>query len=285
MDEREARIWLKLEWKALRKAINLEGEDKLTAIRDALIFRGTNQMAFPGYVDEGNHFETYEGLASFTYTLLPSESMEEFKRRLFENLDRIYSFQSYSQSYGVIQGALYATLLYQKGIDFRNILRDKEDLGRYVMDQYNIELPEVFRDVAGSLAISYNLDEIYREEEKRLQDIRERLHKQINIFNEKPVVFFDLESPYFDFEPEDVHSLDTLGSLYSHIRVSDNWGKLTVNRHGCLISDNYKQLRITAKGLKIDKNHVYGEGWHMILNETWVIEEMDENYFVRRIAP
>lgn len=285
MDEREARIWLKLEWKALRKAINLEGEDKLTAIRDALIFRGTNQMAFPGYVDEGNHFETYEGLASFTYTLLPSESMGEFKRRLFENLDRIYLFQSYSQSYGVIQGALYATLLYQKGFDFRNILSDKEDLGRLVMEQYNIELPEVCRDVAGSLAISYNLDEIYREEEKRLQDIRERLHKQINIFNEKPVVFFDLESPYFDFEPEDVHSLDTLGTLYSHIRVSDNWGKLTVNRHGCLISDNYKQLRITAKGLKIDKNHVYGEGWHMILNETWVIEEMDENYFVRRIAP
>ena len=135
------------------------------------------------------------------------------------------------------------------------------------------------------LAISYNLDEIYREEEKRLQDIKERLHKQISIFNEKPVVFFDLESPYFDFEPEDVHSLDTLGTLYSHIRVSDNWGKLTVNRHGCLISDNYKQLRITAKGLKIDRNHVYGEGWQMILNETWVIEEMDENYFVRRIAP
>ena len=182
--------------------------------------------------------------------------------------------------YGLMQ-----YLLYQKGFEFKNILKDKEDLGRLVMEQYNIELPEVCRDVAGSLSISYNLDEIYREEEKRLEDIRERLHKQINIFNEKPVVFFDLESPYFDFEPEDVHSLDTLGTLYSHIRVSDNWGKLTVNRHGCLISDNYKQLRITAKGLKIDRNHVYGEGWHMILNETWVIEEMDQNYFVRRIAP
>jgi hypothetical protein len=35
---------LKLEWKALRKAINLEGEDKQTAIRDALIFRGTNEL-------------------------------------------------------------------------------------------------------------------------------------------------------------------------------------------------------------------------------------------------
>ncbi|NMC38009.1 MAG: hypothetical protein GYA41_06775 [Bacteroidales bacterium] len=285
MDEREARIWLKLEWKALRKAINSEGEDKLIAIRDALIFRGTNQMAFPGYVDEGNRFETYEGLASFTYTLLPSESMEAFKRRLFESLDRIYSFQSYSQSYGSILGALYATLLYQKGFDFKNILNDKEDLGLLVMKEYDIELPEVCRDVAGSLSISYNLDEIYREEEKRLQDIKERLYKQISIFNEKPVVFFDLESPYFDFEPEDVHSLDTLGTLYSHIRVSDNWGKLTVNRHGCLISDNYKQLRITAKGLKIDRNHVYGEGWQMILNETWVIEEVDQNYFVRRISP
>jgi len=285
MDEREARIWLKLEWKALRKAITSEGEDKLTAIRDALIFRGTSQISFPGYVDEGNHFETYEGLTSFTFTFLPSASMDEFKKRLFEYLDRIYSFQSYSQSYGGIHGALYATLLYQKGFDFKNLISDKTDLGKLVMELYNIELPEICRDVAGSLAISYNLDQIYREEEQRLRDIRERLCKQVNIFNQKPVAFIGLESPYFDFEPEDVHSLDTLGTLYSHIRVSDNWGKLTVNKHGCLISGNYKQLRITAKGLKADKNHIYGEGWHMILNEDWVIDEVNDNYYVHRIAP
>lgn len=285
MDEKEARIWIKLEWRALKKAITSEGKNQTLAIRDALIFRGTNQIAFPSYVEEGNRFETYEGLASFTYTLLTSQSKEDFYKRLFENLDRIYSFQSYAQSYGSIHGALYATLLYQKEYDFKKLLSGNLDLGNLVRDLYNIELPGICRDVAGSLAVSYNIDEIYREEEKRLQDIKERLHKQIDIFNEKPVVFLDLESPYFDFEPEDVHSLDTLGTLYSNIRVSDNWGKLTVNKSGCLISGSYKQLRITAKGLRKDKNHIYGEGWHIILNENWEIEELDQNYFVRKIVP
>ena len=137
---------------------------------------------------------------------------------MFENLDRIYSFQSYSQSYGFIHGALYATLLYQKGFDFKKLRPDNLDLGNLVKDLYNIELPEICRDVAGSLAISYNINDIYTEEEKRLKDIKEGLHKQISIFNEKPVVFLELESPYFDFEPEDMHSLDTLGTLYTSIR-------------------------------------------------------------------
>jgi hypothetical protein len=285
MDEKEARIWIKLEWKALRKAITSEGDDQLIAIRDALIFRGTNQKSFPRYTEEGNRFETYEGLATFTFTLFASSSKEEFEKNLFEYLDWIYSFQSYAQSYGIIHGALYATLLYQKGFDFKKCYPANLDLGMMVKDLYKIELPGICRDVAGSIAISYNIDNIYKEEEKRLQDIKERINEQISIFREKPVVYLELESPYFDFEPEDAHFLDTLGTLYTSIRISDNWGKLTVNKYGCLISDNYKNLRITAKGLKKDKNHIYGEGWHMILNENWEIGEFDQNYLVRKIVP
>ncbi len=285
MDEKEARIWIKLEWRALKKAITSEGEDKRLAIRDALIFRCVNQMEFPRNVDERNHYETYEGLASFSYTLLASETIEDFYKQLFEYLDRIYSFQSYAQSYGGIHGALYITLLYQKDYNIKTLLADKLDIANIVKNIYQIELPGICRDVAGSIAISYNIDEIYKEEAERLQDIKKRIYKQIEIFNEKPVVYLDLESPYFDFEPEDVHALDTIGTLYSNIRVSDNWGKLTVNKYGCLISANYKQLRITAKGLKVDKNHIYGEGWHIILNSDWLLEKADQNYFVRKMVP
>ncbi|OFY67218.1 MAG: hypothetical protein A2Y71_06760 [Bacteroidetes bacterium RBG_13_42_15] len=285
MDEKEARIWIKLEWKALKKAIVSEGEEQKLAIRDALIFRGSNRESFPKNTDMENRFETYEGLATFSYLLLITKSPEEYKSRLFETLDRIYSFQSYSRSYGSIHGALYATLLYFKGFDFKTITTDTVDLGKSVRELYQIELPRVCRDVAGSISINYNITEIYNEEEKRLQDIKERLNNQVSVFTEKPVVFLELESPYFDFEPEDVQFLDTLGTLYQTMRVSDNWGKLTVNKVGCLVSNNYKYLRITAKGLKTDKNHIYGEGWQIILNDGWEIGESDQNYFIRKLMP
>jgi hypothetical protein len=285
MDEKEARLWIKLEWKALRKAINTGGDERQLAVRDALIFRGSNRELYHKYAGDENKFETYEGLATFTYTLLCTNSREEFKTRLFENLDRVYSMQSYARSYGFIHGALYAFLLYDKGYDVRNIKTDSFDLGNAVKELYNIELPSICRDVAGSLAVNYDIATVNIEEEKRDTDIRESVHKQTSLFTERPVVFLELESPYFDFEPEDVHSLDTLGTLYNSLRVSDNWGKLTVEKGGCLVSNNLKFLRITAKAFKADKSHISGEGWHLILNSDWELIPVDQNYFVRKLMP
>ncbi len=285
MDEKEARLWIKLEWKALRKAINNGGEERQLAVRDALIFRGSNRELYHKYAGDENKFETYEGLATFTYTLLCTNSREEFKSKLFENLDRVYSMQSYARSYGFIHGALYAFLLYDKGYDIKNIKTDNFDIGNAVKELYDIELPSICRDVAGSLAINYDIATVNLEEEKRDTDIQESIHRQTSLFTERPVVFLELESPYFDFEPEDVHSLDTLGTLYNSLRVSDNWGKLTVEKGGCLVSNNLKFLRITAKAFKADKSHISGEGWHLILNSDWELIPVDQNYFVRKLMP
>ena len=285
MDEKEARLWIKLEWKALRKAINSQGEERQLAIRDALIFRGSNRELNRKYATDENRFETYEGLSTFTYTLLCTNSPEEFKSRLFENLDRIYSMQSYARSYGFIHGALYASLLYDKGYDFKNIKTDSFDLGNTVRELYKIELPDICRDVAGSLAVNYDIESVNKEEEKREAEIKESIHSQISMFTEKPVVFLELESPSFDFEPEDIHSLDTLGTIYNSMRVSDNWGKLTVDKGGCLVSNNLKFIRITAKAFKADKNHISGDGWHLILNSEWELVPVDQNYFVKKLIP
>jgi hypothetical protein len=285
MDEKEARIWIKLEWKALRKALTTEGEEQKLAIRDALIFRGANRELYKKYAKDENLFENYEGLATFTYTLLCTQSADEYKARIFENLDRVYLMQSYSRSYGFIHGALYASLLKEKGFDFSKIKTNEIDLGNTVRELYSIELPSVCRDVAGSLALNYSIDEINIEEDQRLADLKESIHKQISIFTEKPVVFVELESPYFDFEPEDIHSLDTLGTLYTSIRVSDNWGKLTVNKGGCLLSNNFKFLRITAKGFKADQKHITGEDWVLILNNDYELVAVNQSYFIRKLMP
>ncbi len=285
MDEKEARLWIKLEWKALRKALTSEGEEQKLAIRDALIFRGANRELYKKYAKDENLFENYEGLATFTYTLLCTQSSDEYKARIFENLDRVYQMQSYSRSYGFIHGALYASLLKEKGFDFSKIKTNEIDLGNSVRETYNIELPSVCRDVAGSLAVNYNIDEINKEEEQRLADLKESIHKQISIFTEKPVVFIELESPYFDFEPEDIHSLDTLGTLYASIRVSDNWGKLTVSKGGCLLSNNFKFMRITARGFKANQKHISGEDWVLILNNDYELVAVNQNYFIRKLMP
>ena len=285
MDDKNARLWLKLEWRALKNAFNNEGELRLQSIRDALIFRGARRELYPASVKDENRFEDYEGLATFTSFTLCEDTIGETKRRLLENLDRTYNFQSYGRIYGIIHGALYGYLLHEKGFDFRSIHSDTIDLGIEVKKLYNIQLPEICRDVAGSLALNYDVESIYKEEEQRLADIKEGIHKEISNFTEKPIVYLELESPYFDFEPENIRSLDTLGTIYSAIRVSDNWGKLSVDKGGCLVSYNLKFLRIPAKNFKEAKNHVSGDGWNLILNNDWQLVKVEQNYFVRKLMP
>jgi hypothetical protein len=285
MDEKNSRLLLKLEWRALRNAIGSDGEKRQQSVRDALVFRGARREHYPQEVKDENKFETYEGLAAFTYAVICTDSADEAGRYLTEVLDRFYRFQSYSRSYGFIHGALYAFLLYEKGFNFRSITSDTIDLADLTREKYGIKLPDICRDVAGSLALTYEIDAVQKEEEQRLADMKERIHRQISVFTEKPVLFLELESPYFDFEPEEIRSLDTLGTIYNSIRVSDNWGKLTVEKGGCLVSYNLRSMRITAKNLKESKNHIYGEGWHIILNSEWKVVKMEDNYAIRKLMP
>jgi hypothetical protein len=285
MDEKNARLWIKLEWKALIKAIRAEGVEKEVALRDALIFNGSNRELYHKSVTDRIKFENYEGVATFTYLILSTNSLDDFYIRLQEALERTYSMPSFARFYGGIHGALYATLMYQKGFDFKKIKTDTTDITYLVKKLYSIQLPDVCRDVAGSIALNYDVETIREEEAKRVADIRDRIRRQTATFVERPVLFLDLESPYFDFEPEDIHPMDTLGTLYSKMRVSDNWGKLTVDKGGCLVSNNFKFLRITSRGLKQEKNRITGDGWQILLNNNWQLVQIDQNYFVRRLAP
>ncbi|MFN8240361.1 MAG: hypothetical protein U0X39_06365 [Bacteroidales bacterium] len=285
LDEKNARLWLKLELRALRQAIDSSEETRSRSIRDALIFRGARRELDPLEIKDENRFEFYEGLATLTFISLYDNDDLEVKKNLHIQFDRMYWQPIFSRTYGFANGAAYGYLATRKGYDLRSIKSDTTDLALIVKDSYAIKLPERCLDVAGSIAMNYELDSIYKEEEKRMTDIKERVHRQISDYTEKPVVYLELESPYFDFEPEEIRALDTLGTIYNSIRVADNWGKLTVDKGGCLVSFNLKSMRVKAKNLRESKNHYYGDGWHLILNSDWEIVRIDENYFVRKLMP
>ena len=56
MDEKPARLLLKLEWRALRKAILKEGDEREQAIRDALVFRGARREQYASKIADENKF-------------------------------------------------------------------------------------------------------------------------------------------------------------------------------------------------------------------------------------
>src|SRR4029450_4256560 len=66
LDTLEGRVWMKLEWRALRRAVESSGSDRAEAIADALAFRRERRRRFPGAADNERRDEIREGLASYT---------------------------------------------------------------------------------------------------------------------------------------------------------------------------------------------------------------------------
>jgi len=285
MGERTARLLLKMEWKALERAIRSPGEARKQAVRDALVFRSARHEIYPDYKKDENNFENYEGLASFTYMKLCTSSEKEYLEKLLDYYHMIYDFRSYTFSYGFVHGNLYAYLLDEKDFDFSSIDSRDFDLGEALKDIYDVSLPEISRDISGSLAFNYDIDIVKKEENEREEQLREGLRRRTAPFIERPIVILELISPNFAFEAEDTDPVDTLGTIYETIRVSDNWGKLAVEEGGCLLSPDLKILRVPAKNVEKENQHITGEGWHIVLNNNWELVKVEENYFIRELMP
>jgi hypothetical protein len=66
LDTLEGRVWMQLEWRALRRAVESSGSNRAEAIADALAFRRERRRLFPGAADNERRDEIREGLASYT---------------------------------------------------------------------------------------------------------------------------------------------------------------------------------------------------------------------------
>src|SRR6185436_13329189 len=65
LDTLEGRVWMQLEWRALRRALESRSSDR-AAIADALAFRRERRARFPGAAENERRDEIREGLASYT---------------------------------------------------------------------------------------------------------------------------------------------------------------------------------------------------------------------------
>src|SRR5215213_1006871 len=66
LDTLEGRVWMQLEWRALRRAVESSGGDRAEAIADALAFRRERRRRFPPAAENERREEMREGLASYT---------------------------------------------------------------------------------------------------------------------------------------------------------------------------------------------------------------------------
>jgi len=273
LDTIEGRIWLQLEWRALAAALSKTGDESRSAIEDALIFRAYRRSLFPNSGATERGLEMNEGLCEYTGVKLRGTVDDESIAYLGRQLESAEKTPTFARSFAYASGPPYGFLLDRTKVEWRKGLKPTDDFGELAQKAYSMKVPPSFKQEAEKRALKYRGAELRAAETER--DAKRR--KQLAVYRAKLIdgplliLSFSPEASY-SFDPNNVESLDDIGTVYPTMRVSDAWGILEVTGGALMIHDAKRGSRVQVP-LPADRagRRIQGEGFTLELSDGWAI--------------
>jgi acetyl esterase/lipase len=270
LDAADGRYWLRLEWRALARALRESGEPRSIAVRDALAFRQARRMLYAASVEDERGQEIGEGLASYTGTVLAAESAANAIVRavdLLAGMEAAALDASFVRTFAYVSGPAYGLLLDASSPDWRRRVRGTDDLGTLVMRALAVQ-PAT--DATAS-ATRYGGAEIRAAEEQREQERQERLAELRQRFVDGPVLVVPGGGSGMS-DSRGATVIPGIGTVYfGPYRASSGWGTLEAEK-GVLIASDGRSRRVSAP-VRRDDGTFAGDGWTFKGAAGWVIRE------------
>ena len=267
LDSLEGRVWLQLEWRALREALVSQGSRRRAFVRDALTFRSHRRQLFPEAESEERALEMHEGLAGYTGVKLSGRP--GLARQVAGQLAEAEKRDTFVRSFAYASGPAYGLLLDEAGASWRKGLRPEHDLGLLLRQALSVEPPRDLRGEAERAAGNYRGD-LLRASETERDEKRKRL---VAMYKAKlvdgPVLVLPLQKMEMKFNPNNLQPLDSHGTVYPDIRIADAWGILTVSG-GALMSPQFNKIQVQAPADTSGRT-LQGEGWTLQLDAGWAV--------------
>jgi hypothetical protein len=264
LDTLEGRVWMQLEWRALRRAVESSGSDRAAAIADALAFRRERRRLFPGAADNERRDEIREGLASYTGIAAWADSPADARRAAAIAAAGGELQQSFVGNFEAASGPAYGVLLDELLPGWRRQVRATSDLGDLLASATNAP-PTT--DLAAA-ATRYDGAALRTAEEARDRTQQARVAELRARFVDGPVLTMPAAGS---------GTSNTLGSVgipgigtvfFQSFTLSARWGRLTAN-DGVLRSADGTTLSVPVTQ-PLEGATLQGEGWSATLNPGWV---------------
>ena len=266
VDAADARYWLRLEWRALARALRAPGEEREAAVRDALAFRQARHMLYAGSAESERAVEITEGLAHYTGVALGAPTREDAIVSAVD-LASVDTVESFVRSFPTTSGTLYGLLLDATSPGWTRRVRSTDDFGELLMRALAVQ-PAA--DAAASAA-RYGGDEIRAFEQQRQERRKERIAELRRRFVDGPV----LQIPAAGGAASDSRGavvIPDVGTVwFGGYRASGNWGTLDAEK-GVLVASDGKWRRVPAPQRR-DSVTFYGDGWTFKAAPGWLIRE------------
>jgi len=263
LDTFEGRVWLRLEWRALARALGQSGEAGKAAVSDALAFRMTRRSQFPAAAENERADEIREGLAQYTGTVTTAPSHSEAVTSAIEQLAGAEGHDTFlQQSYTT--GVAYAVLLDDASPGWQRRVRGDSDLGQMVMAA--LEVTPAANPVEASAR--YGGAELRALEQTRAEKRMARLRELRSRYVDGPVLVVP-SGGSGTFNAVGATPIPGAGTVYVlPYRQRGLWGNLDAT-NGVLVSDD--GTRRLPGPVRIDGSSVTGEGWTVSIATGWMV--------------
>ncbi|MBL8195574.1 MAG: hypothetical protein JNM06_17420 [Blastocatellia bacterium] len=279
LESKIGRIWLRLEWQALEKALYQEGIEQQKAIKDAIYFREYRRSLFNNSWIEENYLEINEGLAEYTGIKLSSKSPKEFAFIAGYNLKQAHRKPSYTRSFAYASGPAYGCLLDRIIPSWKKSINKDSDLAKLLQTTLKINFASLSEKEAILRATNYDGEELIALETKRDLLYQERATKYLSQLVEKEIFIIPLgDKVSYSFNPNNLLVLENIGTVYPTMEVIDEWGILEVFDGALVFQENGKltKLHITKPVDPVSKT-LQGNGWKLDLKAGWKIVPAERN--------
>jgi hypothetical protein len=264
LDTVEGRAWLRLEWRALARALAQSGEDRKRAVSDALAFRMTRRSQFVNAAENERVEEIREGLAQYTGTVTTAASRPEAVTSAIEQLAAAEQHETFlQQSYTT--GVGYAMLLDDASADWRRRVRSDADLGQMLIAALDVT-PAVNADEASA---RHGGAEVRAAERARDEQRRTRLLELRKRFVDGPGLLVP-SGGGGTFNAVGATPIPGAGTVFVlPYRQRGDWGTLEAT-NGVLVNED--GTRRLPGPVRIDGTTLTGDGWTVIVAPGWIVD-------------
>lgn len=177
-------------------------------------------------------------MAEYTGLKISARSQASLAVLISYNLHNAQYKPSFSRSFAYVTGPAYGYLLDQTGLNWRKQINNSNgvvSLSALLYKHLSLNLIDDDNNII-LRAKNYDGDEIISAEtdlEKERQILIAKYHEQ---FINGPILIFPVTDQFkYSFNPNNLFSLDNIGTVYPTLRVVDQWGILEVS-DGALMS-------------------------------------------------
>ncbi len=263
LDTFEGRVWLRLEWRALTRALDQSGEDRRRTLSDAAAFRHKRRSQFANAAENERVEEIREGLAQYTGIVATADSRADAVASMIEHLAAAEEHETFLQQ-AYATGTAYGILLDDVSADWRRNVNSDSDLGQMLMAALEI------RPTADAVEASerYGGTEIRSAEQARDDQRRAYLRELRNRYVDGPVLIVP-SGGGTTFNAVGATPIPGVGTVFVlPYHTKGEWGTLEAT-NGVLVSDD-GQRRLPGP-IFIQGTTISGDGWTVTVASGWTV--------------